>query len=114
MDPPLVCTVHLFTFHLDFWRFQCIIDRVDKGDHLFSLLLMHWKSRVGELLSTFDSVHFHHIYKEQNVIADRLSRRSLGIMNILLLCEEYIRGNSTQLPPNEVLLILSFFYVAEI
>lgn len=47
---------------------------------------------ILDKVSTFNAIHFKHIYRELNVAIDRLSRWSLDKMNGQLLCKEICDG----------------------
>lgn len=74
---------------------RCIVDWATKKAKLSSILLNHWMCKVERLLSSFDSINIHHIYREFNSTADFLSCRFMGTMDGLLLREEF-RGDALQ------------------
>lgn len=74
------------------WIFEdsrCIVKWASNKTKLSSIFLIHWKRRVKSLLSAFETINICHLYREFNTTVDSLSRGSLGIMDGLLLCEEY-------------------------
>lgn len=60
-----------------FGDYKVIIDWVFGTFVLPSLLLNQWGDRVHECVQSFDQISFHHIYKELNETADRLSKKAL-------------------------------------
>ena len=47
--------------------------------NIHSMELYHWSSRVKGLFCLFNILHFHHIYREYNSLADDLSKRDIGL-----------------------------------
>ena len=43
------------------------------------LSLMGWMEKIRELITLFDTIRFDHIYMEENVEADVLSKKSLQV-----------------------------------
>lgn len=65
-----------------------VIDWLNLKADLHSIYLQHWCFRINELLSLFTSTNFRHIFHENNMDADRLSKRGLGCEMGILHFEE--------------------------
>ena len=51
----------------------------DLGIHIIhSTKLSHWLSHVKGLFCHFNNLHFHHIFREYNSVANDLSKRDIG------------------------------------
>ena len=52
----------------------------DLGIHnIHSMELSHWLSSVKGLFCHFNNLHFHHIYREYNYVANDISKRAIGL-----------------------------------
>ena len=58
---------------------KVLIDHMNHKANINSGILSHWLHRIDRLRSVFTTISFHHIYREKNVIADRLSKWGLTV-----------------------------------
>lgn len=42
-------------------------------------VLSHWMDRIYILRYSFPAISFHHVYREKNTVADRLSKKGLEV-----------------------------------
>jgi ribonuclease HI len=70
--------------HLSFHRLQVmgdsrvIIDWLSNKSRLQVCAVEGWKTRIKDLIKRFQSISFHHIYRNFNSEADMLSKQALG------------------------------------
>jgi hypothetical protein len=57
---------------------KVIIDWLSNKSRLQVSALEGWKTRIKDLIKCFQSINFHHIYKNFNSEADVLSKQALG------------------------------------
>jgi ribonuclease HI len=57
---------------------KVIIDWLRTNEKLQAINIEGWKNRVRELKTTFQKISFHHIFRESNEEADKLSKRALS------------------------------------
>jgi len=67
---------------------KVVIDWFNHTADLHSILLLHWCRTIRTIQSHFSCVTVQHTYRENNMIADRLSKRGLGGQVGLLQFEE--------------------------
>jgi hypothetical protein len=56
---------------------KVIIDWLDQKGRLQAINIEAWKIHIEELIQTFQSIQFHHIFRETNKITDHMSKRAL-------------------------------------
>jgi ribonuclease HI len=56
---------------------KVIIDWLDQKGRLQAINIEAWKRHIEELIQTFQSIQFHHIFRETNKIVDQMSKRAL-------------------------------------
>lgn len=54
-----------------------IIEWLDQKGKLQAINIEGWKNRIKDMISTFKSIYFHHIFREANGEADHLSKQAL-------------------------------------
>jgi hypothetical protein len=56
---------------------KVIIDWLKTNGRLQATNIEGWKTRIQELKATFQNISFHHIYRDSNEEADKLSKWAL-------------------------------------
>ena len=65
----------------------------DLGIHtIHSIELLHWLGRVKGPFCSFYTLHFHHVYREDNSLADGLSKQAIGLGGGKMFWEEKLEG----------------------
>lgn len=57
---------------------KVVIDWLDQKGRLQVVSIEAWKRRIKELIPTFQCIHFHHIFRESNRVADQMSKIALS------------------------------------
>ena len=71
---------------------QVIINRVNYVARLTLVDLEHWCNHIIDIKSSFRSISFQHIYREQNSSANGLSKEALSLYMGKLAFIEYFEG----------------------
>lgn len=59
---------------------KSIIDWIKNFTQFHLSILSIWMARIRELAASFRSINYNHIFKEQNQLADLLSKRGIGVI----------------------------------
>jgi len=70
------------------------IDRINCKADIHSIFLQHWCLRIKDLLTHFTGTSFQHIFRENNMEADRMSKRGLGCVTETNVYFEELYGTS--------------------
>lgn len=57
---------------------KVVIDWLDQKGRLQVVSIEAWKRCIKELIPTFQRIHFHHIFRESNRVADQMSKIALS------------------------------------
>jgi ribonuclease HI len=58
---------------------KTVVDWLNYKSNLQVSSLMGWMEKIRELITLFNTIRFDHIYREENVEADVLSKKSLQV-----------------------------------
>jgi len=67
---------------------MAIIDWINERSHIRNTMLTHWYQRTIQLRDTFTNIYIQHLYREQNHIADVLSKEGLLLDEGTLLIKD--------------------------
>jgi ribonuclease HI len=72
---------------------KIVIDWLNCRGNLQVISLVGWKDRIKELATSFRTIRFAHIYREQNREADALSKKALQIPEGKIMYNKWIEGH---------------------
>jgi len=88
----LAIRLSIFELHL-LGDSKIIIEWLNRRGTLQAIALECWKERIKETLLHFRDITFTHIYREENMVADTLSKKALSNMLGYIAYNQWEDGN---------------------
>jgi ribonuclease HI len=74
---------------------KLILDWVNDKNSMENSVLQPLTEKLREVKNQFNSVSFHHMYRELNEFADQLSKEALTLHEGLVITSEWIEGKTS-------------------